>query len=84
MHKARRKCWNATGWPAMLTNPCDWRPLFWQPWTTRMDDHWRFFFALDDAEGWDGDEYALNFGGGTSYAFLSTDELEGKFLFDCV
>jgi hypothetical protein len=59
-------------------------PLFWQPWTTRIDPSWRFFFQLDGAEGCDEDAYALNFGGGTGYAFLSADEREGRFLWDCV
>lgn len=59
------------------------QPLFWQP-TTIIDREWRFFFQLDGAEGWDDDLYALNFGGGTGYAFLSQDEREGRFLWDCV
>jgi hypothetical protein len=60
------------------------QPLFWQPWTTGIDASWRFFFQLDDAEGDGEDSYALNFGGGTGYAFLSGDEREGRFLWDCV
>lgn len=39
---------------------------------------------LDDAEGCGEDAYALDFGGGTGYAFLSADEREGRFLWDCV
>ena len=31
-----------------------------------------------------GDAFALNFGGGTGYAFLSPDEREGRFYWDCV
>ncbi|WP_238547119.1 hypothetical protein [Actinoplanes friuliensis] len=60
------------------------RPLFWQPWTTVVDSAWRFFFQLDGAEGADGDDFALNFGGGTGYAFLSEDGREGRFFWDCV
>ncbi len=59
-------------------------PLCWQPWTTRVNPSWRFFFQLDGAEGCGEDAYALNFGGGTGYAFLSADEREGRFLWDCV
>lgn len=59
-------------------------PLFWQPSTTRVGASWRFFFRLDGAEGCGEDVYALNFGGGTGYAFLSEDEREGRFLWDCV
>lgn len=59
-------------------------PLFWQPWTTLADPSWRFLFQLDGAEGIEEDAYALNFGGGTGYAFLTEDEREGRFLWDCV
>ncbi len=59
-------------------------PLVWQPWTTAIGRSWRFFFQLDGGEGSKGEPYALNFGGGTGYAFLSEDELEGRFLWDCV
>jgi hypothetical protein len=59
------------------------QPLFWQP-TTSIGRGWRFFFQLDGAEGWGDDLYALNFGGGTGYAFLSQNEREGRFLWDCV
>jgi hypothetical protein len=59
-------------------------PLFWQRWTTEeIGESWRFFFQLDGADGWD-DAYKLNFGGGTGYAFLSPDQREGRFLWDCV
>ncbi|WP_239160807.1 hypothetical protein [Virgisporangium ochraceum] len=61
------------------------QPLFWQPWTPpQIDDSWRFFFQLDGAEGWGEDAFALNFGGGTGYAFLSQDQREGRFFWDCV
>jgi hypothetical protein len=60
------------------------QPLFWQPTTTRIGPSWRFFFQLDGGEGVDDDAYALNFGGGTGYAFLSQDEREGRFCWDCV
>lgn len=60
-------------------------PLFWQPWTPpEVDGSWRFFFQLDGAEGWGEDAFALNFGGGTGYAFLSRDQREGRFCWDCV
>jgi hypothetical protein len=59
-------------------------PLMWQPSTTHLGEGWRFFFQLDGGEGWHDDAYALNFGGGTGYAFLSDDELEGRFYWDCV
>lgn len=60
------------------------QPLFWQPTTTTIEPTWRFFFQLDGAEGSGDDSYALNFGGGTGYAFLSQDEREGRFFWDCV
>jgi hypothetical protein len=60
-------------------------PLFWQPWApVEMGASWRFFFQLDGAEGWGEDAFALNFGGGTGYAFLSQDQREGRFFWDCV
>jgi hypothetical protein len=59
------------------------KPCFWQPHIV-LGPPWRFFFQLDGAEGWDGDPYALNFGGGTGYAYLSADGLEGRFYWDCV
>jgi hypothetical protein len=60
-------------------------PLFWQPWTPpEVDASWRFFFQIDGAEGWGEDAFALNFGGGTGYAFLSQDQREGRFYWDCV
>jgi hypothetical protein len=60
-------------------------PLFWQPWTpVELDDDWRFFFQLDGAEGWGDDPFALNLGGGTGYAFLSHDQREARFFWDCV
>lgn len=59
------------------------KPCFWQPHIV-FGPPWRFFFQLDGAEGWDGDPYALNFGGGTGYAYLSADGLEGRFYWDCV
>jgi len=58
--------------------------LFWQSWTTDIDASWRFFFQLDGAEGCADDKYALNFGGGTGFAFLAEDERGGRFLCDCV
>lgn len=46
---------------------------------------WRFHFQLDGGEGQGPDDsYALNFGGGTGYAFLSPDRCEGRFFWDCV
>ena len=60
-------------------------PLFWQPWTPPgVDASWRFFFQIDGAEGCGEDAFALNFGGGTGYAFLSQDQREGRFCWDCV
>lgn len=60
-------------------------PLVWQPWTPpALDVSWRFFFQLDGAEGVDDDAFALNFGGGTGYAYLSADGREGRFYWDCV
>ncbi|WP_329259758.1 hypothetical protein OG417_23170 [Actinoallomurus sp. NBC_01490] len=59
------------------------RPRFWQP-VSEMPAPWRFFFQIDGAEGWDGDPYALNFGGGTGYAYLAPDRREGRFFWDCV
>jgi hypothetical protein len=52
---------------------------FWQPDFVELVDGWRFFFQIDGAEGTGEDSFALNFGGGTGYAFLSTDGLEGRF-----
>ncbi|HJP74159.1 MAG TPA: hypothetical protein VJ914_07820 [Pseudonocardiaceae bacterium] len=59
------------------------KPCFWQPHLV-LGPPWRFFFQLDGAEGWDDDAYALNFGGGTGYAYLSPDGIEGRFYWDCV
>lgn len=59
-------------------------PAFWQPHHPPVSDEWRFFFQIDDCDGWDGEPYLLNFGGGTGYAFLSPDGLEGRFAWDCV
>jgi hypothetical protein len=59
------------------------KPCFWQPHIV-LGPPWRFFFQLDGAEGWDDDAYALNFGGGTGYAYLSPDGIEGRFYWDCV
>jgi hypothetical protein len=36
-------------------------------------------------EGWyDHEPSSLNFGGGTGYAFLNEDGLEGRFYWECV
>jgi hypothetical protein len=59
-------------------------PLCWQPTGIAIEAGWKFFFQLDGSEGWGDDLYALNFGGGTGYAYLSGDELEGRFRWDCV
>ncbi len=56
-------------------------PLFWQA-DVRVPGPWQFFFQLDGGEGWGDEPYALNFGGGTGYAFLSPDEKEGRFYCD--
>ena len=48
-----------------------------------VDEQWDFFFRLDDGEGWDGEPYALNFGGGYGYAFLSADNNQGAFYWEC-
>lgn len=61
-------------------------PVFWQPHLPPVppgDMSWRFFLQLDGAEGVDDDPYALNFGGGTAYVFLSHDALEGRLTWDC-
>lgn len=56
----------------------------WQP-SLDVDASWRFFFQVDGAEGHGPeDPYALNFGGGSGYAFLSEDRREGRFYWDCV
>ncbi|MFG2087364.1 hypothetical protein [Spirillospora sp. NPDC048824] len=59
------------------------RPNFWQP-RIEVPSPWRFFFQIHGMEGWDGEPYALNFGGGTGYAFVSPDACEGRFYWDCV
>jgi hypothetical protein len=57
----------------------------WQPSYMAVDTDWRFFFQLDGGEGSGPDDpYALNFGGGTGYGFLSQDQREGRFFWDCV
>jgi len=58
-------------------------PVFWQA-EVRVPEPWRFFYQLDGGEGWADEPYALNFGGGTGYAFLSPDEKEGRFYWDRV
>jgi hypothetical protein len=41
--------------------------------------------SFDGCEAWDDNEpYTLNLGGGTGYAFLSEDGLEGRFYWDSV
>ncbi|MEU4423315.1 hypothetical protein AB0F81_22030 [Actinoplanes sp. NPDC024001] len=60
------------------------RPVFWQPWAVEeIGESWRFFFQLDGAEGSGDDAFALPYGGGTGYAFLSEDQREGRFFWDC-
>jgi hypothetical protein len=59
------------------------KPLFWQV-HVGVPGPWQFFFQIDGGEGWGDEPYALNFGGGTGYAFLSPDEKEGRFYWDCV
>jgi hypothetical protein len=55
----------------------------WHPEHIAVDTDWRFFFQLDGGDGWRaGDPYALNFGGGTGYGFLSQDRREGRFFWD--
>lgn len=55
----------------------------WQPRFLQIDAEWRFFFQLDGGEGHaPSDPYALNFGGGTGYGFLSQDRREGRFFWD--
>jgi hypothetical protein len=60
------------------------RAQFWQPDFVELVDEWRFLLQIDGAEGVGDDAYALNFGGGTGFAFLSPDEREGRFFWDCV
>ncbi|MCF2527073.1 hypothetical protein [Yinghuangia soli] len=62
-------------------DPRDWlagRPLY--PNFAVVGRPWRFFFQLHDLEGTLDDPYFLNFGGGTGHAYLSTDGLEGIFV----
>ncbi|SCG45777.1 hypothetical protein [Micromonospora humi] len=57
----------------------------WQTDLQGIPADWRFHFQLDGGEGHGPDDaYALNFGGGTGYAFLSPDLREGRFFWDCV
>ena len=62
------------------------RPLFGQPTCIEVDDDCRFFFQLEcGGVEYDSTSYTLNFGeGGTGYAFLSPDHLEGRFYWDCI
>lgn len=62
------------------------RPHFWQPACVEVDDDWQFFFQLECGDdGYDSTSFTLNFGeGGTGYAFLSPDHLEGRFYWDCM
>ena len=48
-----------------------------------VDASWDFFLQLEDGEGWDGEPYALNFGGGYGFLFLSADDRRGAFFWDC-
>jgi hypothetical protein len=57
---------------------------FWQSDFAELVDDWRFFLQLDGAEGIGEDAFALNFGGGTGFVFLSPDEREGRFFWDYV
>jgi hypothetical protein len=55
----------------------------WQRVPLPVGPDWRFFFQLSGGEGYGSDDaYKLNFGGGTGYAFLSPDGLEGRFFWD--
>ncbi|MEV4713261.1 hypothetical protein [Micromonospora sp. NPDC049374] len=57
----------------------------WQTDFQKVPADWRFHFQLDGGEGHGPDDpYALNFGGGTGYSFLSPDLREGRFFWDCV
>jgi hypothetical protein len=59
-------------------------PCHWQP-TAPLQHPWRFLLQLDGREGWAADDhYALNFGGGTGYLYLSADGREGRFFWDCL
>ena len=62
------------------------RPLFWQPTSIAVEAPWHFIFQLDSGqEDCNAPTYTLNFGeGGTGYGFLSLDELEGRFYWDCI
>ena len=64
------------------------RPLFWQPGCVgeEIQSPWQFFFSLDSCPDEEGSAaYWVNFGeGGTGYAFLSPDHLEGRFFWDCI
>jgi hypothetical protein len=48
-----------------------------------VDRSWDFFLQLEDGEGWDGEPYMVNFGGGYGYVFLSADDTQGVFFWDC-
>lgn len=48
-----------------------------------VDAGWDFFLQLEDGEGWDGEPYVLNFGGGYGFLFLSADDQAGAFFWDC-
>lgn len=48
-----------------------------------VDGGWDFFLQLEDGEGWDGEPYMLNFGGGYGFLFLSADDTQGVFFWDC-
>ncbi|GAB2938736.1 hypothetical protein GCM10027280_28690 [Micromonospora polyrhachis] len=68
--------------------PCSYvggKAHLWQSDLQGVPADWRFHFQLDGGEGHGSDApYALNFGGGTGYGFLSPDLREGRFFWDCV
>jgi hypothetical protein len=78
--------------PGLDEVPADYIPTYsyiggkvhlWHPSFLEVDADWRFFFQLDGGEGWGPhDLYALNFGSGTGYGFLSQDCREGRFFWD--
>lgn len=59
------------------------RANYWHVLVVPVGGEWDFFFKVEDGEGWDGEPYALNFGGGDGYAFLSPDDREGVFFWQC-
>ncbi|MEU8773523.1 hypothetical protein [Streptomyces sp. NPDC048606] len=52
-------------------------------WISGIDSSWRFLCQFKDRGEAADDPFFLNFGYGSGYVFVSSDHLEGRFMWDC-